>query len=63
VRIDPASGRVTATVDASALVPDEARSDPARVLNGIAHDDRTGTFLVTGKQWPALFVVRFVPAG
>jgi glutaminyl-peptide cyclotransferase len=63
VRIDPATGRVTATVDASALVPPETRSDPGNVLNGIAHDERTDTFLITGKRWPALFVVRFVPAG
>jgi glutaminyl-peptide cyclotransferase len=63
VRIDPASGRVTATVDASDLVPAEVRDDPEAVLNGIAHDPAGGAFLLTGKEWPALFVVRFVPAG
>jgi glutaminyl-peptide cyclotransferase len=31
------------------------------VLNGIAHDPADGTFLVTGKLWPKVFRVRFVP--
>src|SRR5690606_4285555 len=63
VRIDPDTGRVTAIADASSLVPPSVRNEPESVLNGIAHDPDTNTFLVTGKQWPALFVVRFVPAG
>jgi glutamine cyclotransferase len=41
------------------LTEDEAAV--ASVLNGIAHDTTTGTFLLTGKFWPALFEVRFVP--
>ena len=32
------------------------------VLNGIAYDPDADTFLVTGKLWPSLFEVRFVPA-
>jgi glutaminyl-peptide cyclotransferase len=31
------------------------------VLNGIAYDPADGTFLVTGKLWPQVFRVRFVP--
>ena len=31
------------------------------VLNGIAQIPGTDRFLVTGKYWPALFEVRFVP--
>jgi glutaminyl-peptide cyclotransferase len=31
------------------------------VLNGIAYDPSDGTFLVTGKLWPKVFRVRFVP--
>jgi glutamine cyclotransferase len=31
------------------------------VLNGIAFVAERGTFLVTGKLWPRLFEVRFVP--
>jgi glutamine cyclotransferase len=61
VRIDPTSGRVTAVVDAADLL-DPARRADTDVLNGIAAvpgDD--GTFLVTGKLWPVMFRVRFVP--
>jgi glutamine cyclotransferase len=31
------------------------------VLNGIAYDPSDRTFLITGKLWPKLFRVRFVP--
>lgn len=59
VRIDPASGRVTAEIDASGLLSaDEQRGTD--VLNGIAYDPATKTFLLTGKYWPTLFQVRFV---
>jgi glutamine cyclotransferase len=62
VRIDPASGHVTATVDLSGLLPDadQAGTD---VLNGIAHIPGTDEFLVTGKLWPAMFRVKFVTSG
>jgi glutaminyl-peptide cyclotransferase len=60
VRIDPATGRVTAVVDAAGLLDPAQRAD-TDVLNGIAAvpgDD--GTFLITGKLWPVTFRVRFV---
>jgi glutaminyl-peptide cyclotransferase len=62
VRIDPASGRVTATVDLADLLPEEDRAG-ADVLNGIAHIPGTDEFLVTGKLWPTMFRVRFVTSG
>lgn len=37
------------------------KANGAAVLNGIAHDPADGTFLVTGKLWPKVFRVRFVP--
>jgi glutaminyl-peptide cyclotransferase len=59
VEIDPATGRVTALIDASGLLtPAEARA--ADVLNGIAHDPADGTWLITGKLWPWLFRVEVV---
>lgn len=59
VRIDPASGRVTAEIDASGLLTmDEIVG--SEVLNGIAYDAPAGIFLITGKYWPTLFAVRFV---
>jgi glutaminyl-peptide cyclotransferase len=61
VRIDEATGRVTAVIDASGLLtPEEHRG--ADVLNGIAYDPATGHFLITGKDWPKLFEVQFAQA-
>jgi glutamine cyclotransferase len=60
--IDPGDGTVVATIDASALEAEVADAPDAEVLNGIAHDDRAGTFLLTGKRWPVIFEVRFVAA-
>jgi glutaminyl-peptide cyclotransferase len=56
VRIDPASGEVTGTVDARGLLTAEERIG-ADVLNGIAYVPETGRFLLTGKLWPAIFEV------
>ncbi len=62
VRIDPATGIVHERIDASGLLTSsEARG--VDVLNGIAYDPADGTFYITGKRWPRLFKVRFVPAG
>ncbi|WP_086783295.1 glutaminyl-peptide cyclotransferase [Crossiella equi] len=60
LRIDPATGAVTAVVDASRLLP-EAQRNGADVLNGIAAVPGTEEFLLTGKLWPSLFRVKFVP--
>ncbi len=59
-RIDPDSGQVTAMVDASGLLTaQEARM--VDVLNGIAYDPMSKTFWITGKFWPKIFQVVFVP--
>ncbi|AWH01581.1 glutaminyl-peptide cyclotransferase [Rhodococcus ruber] len=63
LRIDPDAGRVTAVIDAGALrehLPEDRR-ERIDVLNGIAHLPGTDRFLVTGKYWPSMFEVRFVP--
>ena len=60
VRIDPADGRVTTVVDASSLLPTRDGSGED-VLNGIAYIPGRQTFLLTGKHWPRIFEVRFVP--
>lgn len=59
VRINPKTGTVTASIDASGLLQPAERFG-TDVLNGIAHDPATDTFLITGKLWPKLFRVRFV---
>lgn len=61
LRIDPKDGRVTAVIDASGLLTPEERQK-ADVLNGIAWNPKTKTFLITGKLWPKMFEVDLVPA-
>ena len=65
VRIDPATGRVTARIDASPLREELMGQNIAddAVLNGIAWRPETKTFLLTGKLWPTLFEVQLVPPG
>lgn len=64
LRVDKASGRVTALIDASGLLAPGQRAALSRdaTLNGIAYNADQGTFLVTGKLWFWLFEVEFVPA-
>lgn len=61
VRIDPTSGRVTASIDASGLLSDEERLG-VDVLNGIAWLPDRRRLLITGKLWPKMFEVDLVPA-
>jgi glutaminyl-peptide cyclotransferase len=58
VRINPASGRVTATVDGAGLLT-PAQEQGTDVMNGITWlggDE----YLVTGKYWPVMLRVRIV---
>ena len=59
VRIDAATGKVEALIDASSI-PNNATPDPNHVLNGIAHIDGD-EFYITGKRWPDMYRVTFVP--
>ena len=63
LRIEKTTGEVTGVIDASGLMtPQElAQAGADGVLNGIAYDSTHDTFLITGKLWPKLFEVRFVP--
>jgi len=60
LHIDPDAGRVLGDIDASGLLTpiQRARTD---VLNGITDLPGTDRFLITGKYWPTMFEVRFVP--
>ena len=60
VRIDPKTGHVTASIDASGLLS-RIEAMRADVLNGIAYKPESKTFLLTGKLWPHVFEVEFVP--
>lgn len=57
IRISPDSGKVTGTLDLSALRTQLPRPNKADVLNGIARDPATGKLLVTGKLWPTMFEI------
>jgi glutamine cyclotransferase len=61
-RIDPGTGEVTGWIDAGGLL---SRTEimGTDVLNGIAHMPDKNTFLITGKLWPRMFEVEFIPAG
>lgn len=57
-RIDPRTGRVTAWIDLTGLLPDNLRLNADAVLNGIAYDAATKRLFVTGKLWPKLFEIQ-----
>ncbi len=66
VRVDPASGCVEAVADMTFLregmTPGEIAEiavDPGNVLNGIARDNGSGIFYITGKRWPMIYAGRF----
>lgn len=65
--IDPESGKVLSKVDLTGLLPEKKHYEGFDkynyVLNGIAHDPRTGHFYLTGKKWPLLFEVRLSGTG
>src|SRR6266581_309355 len=71
VRIDPASGCIDAVADMRGLRDRMSADEKALidtdggnyVLNGIAYDNATGTFYVTGKRWKSIFSGRFVEGG
>ncbi|MEO0324226.1 MAG: glutaminyl-peptide cyclotransferase [Myxococcota bacterium] len=61
VRIDPASGRVTARIDARGLLRGRERYG-TDVINGIAWLPERESYLLTGKYWPAAFEVVLEPS-
>lgn len=60
VRIDPNTGRITASFDLRGLRTRLPAPHRAEVLNGIAWNAERGTFYITGKWWPQLFEVRLL---
>ena len=59
VIIDPADGKVEATVDCRGLLPYRERTAETDVLNGIAVD-KQGRIFLTGKYWPKMFEIELV---
>jgi glutaminyl-peptide cyclotransferase len=60
-RISPANGKVLGWIDLAGLLPENERSDPEAVLNGMAYDAAHDRLFVTGKLWPKLFEIKVIP--
>lgn len=59
VKIDPASGKVVGRLDLTQLYKDARKANPRMdVLNGIAWHPETQSFLVTGKHWPHIYILK-----
>ncbi len=56
--IQPLSGNVVRIIDCMPLVIKNASASDQDVLNGIAYNDKTRTFYVTGKNWQYIFEVK-----
>lgn len=57
VRIDPATGRVTGTIDIAPLTAEAGGDMSVKTPNGIAWDPVAKQLLVTGKLWPTIFAL------
>ncbi|WP_370944933.1 glutaminyl-peptide cyclotransferase [Amycolatopsis sp. cg5] len=60
LRFNLPTAKVTGTIDASGLLTAGERTT-SDVLNGIAAVPGSDRFVLTGKLWPKMFEVRFVP--
>src|SRR5262245_3056061 len=58
VRIDPGSGQVKSYLNLAGILPEDEKSDPEAVLNGIAYDAQAKRIFVSGKLWPRIFEIR-----
>jgi glutaminyl-peptide cyclotransferase len=59
LKIDPTTGKVVGRLDLSKLASDARKASPKiDVLNGIAWHPDTRSFLVTGKNWPNIYILK-----
>lgn len=59
LKINPADGKVVGKLDLTGLAQNAALRNPqANVLNGIAYHPGTKLFLVTGKNWPSIYILQ-----
>jgi glutamine cyclotransferase len=65
--INPKTGAVKKRINMAGIWPNSQRPQDFdytnNVLNGIAYDEKGKRFFVTGKKWPHLYQVEFVPSG
>jgi glutamine cyclotransferase len=62
VVIDPKTGAVLEKINLDSLYPQGQRAPGTDVLNGIAYDAAGKRIFITGKKWPHLYQVEFIPA-
>lgn len=59
LKIDPETGKVVGRLNLSSLDEEIAKfNGNVDVLNGIAYEKNSKTFLITGKNWPVMFALR-----
>ncbi|MEX6687943.1 glutaminyl-peptide cyclotransferase [Danxiaibacter flavus] len=59
IKIDSSSGKVIGEIDLDPLAQDAKIAYPGSMeMNGIAYDEQTDRFVVTGKMWPYLYEIR-----
>lgn len=59
LKIDPATGKVTGKLDLTAIDNEISRQyTETHGLNGIAYNAETGTFFITGKNWPYIYELK-----
>lgn len=58
VEIDPLTGNVTGSLDLSSLSAKVEVKNREGVLNGIAYDEQQQALWVTGKNWPAMYLIK-----
>ncbi len=59
VKINPENGRVTGKISIERLLQEkDVIPNRTDVLNGIAYNEATKTFLITGKRWPKMFEIK-----
>jgi len=59
--ISPKTGRVCAWIDLKGIVKPKRYGRTIDVLNGIAYDIKDDRLFITGKLWPQIFEIKFVP--
>ncbi len=62
VIINPADGKVEASINLQGLLPLMERRTDTDVLNGIARNPADGGIWVTGKNWPWMYRIELVPS-
>ena len=58
--INPADGKVEATLDCTGLLPKQYADRRSDVLNGIAYNSADKKIYLTGKYWKRLFEIRLI---